>query len=537
MSAAHFATPKETHDRVPKLHGQKNAPPEHKKISAYQPLFSEQRALVQRKGCACGGGCPMCKNKKEVVQPGLVIQPKLKVGATNDKYEQEADRVAEHVVNGGGTSSIASNAGQPAIQRMCSNCAEEEDENPVQRKSASEGNTAMPSATESYIQSLGTGGAPLSQSEANYFEPRFGQSFSHIRIHNDAAADRAAKSINARAFTVGNNIAFANGEHDSTSVSGRKLMAHELTHTVQQASGAHSVQRGSAGVFGGKCCNPAPRVEWALVGAGVWKKLQQGECTSTSEDCDGMTCGGGFYHVDNLQTGRCSTPRNDDSTFAPRRWTPSSQGASAHSPTAEGSTQGDTPPNWEYDSAATTACPNGVRTISVDFVRLHGATHAHAAGLAAANNIYSGCCVRFVAGATPPQESLATTQSWLGGDTDLDASGITCSATTTEEKSMYDQATAAHSLSSRMRVFFVSSFSGYSAAGFSRPPYCSGGNYVNHVILGNSTNDTDDLAHEFGHILLNSGNHSTNNQDLMFDTNVRGTNLSPSDCATIYGNA
>lgn len=53
-------------------------------------------------------------------------------------------------------------------------------------------------------------------------------------------------------------------------------MAHELTHTVQQSAGAESVQRGSAGIFGGKCCNPAARVEWALVGAGCgqnWNKV------------------------------------------------------------------------------------------------------------------------------------------------------------------------------------------------------------------------------------------------------------------------
>lgn len=69
------------------------------------------------------------------------------------------------------------------------------------------------------------------------------------------------------------------------------------------------------------------------------------------EDADGMTCGGGFYHLDNGQTGVCKTPRNDDATFAPRRWTPTSAGASATSPTQEGSTAGDTPPGYVYDAA------------------------------------------------------------------------------------------------------------------------------------------------------------------------------------------
>lgn len=185
-------------------------------------------------------------------------------------------------------------------------------------------------------------------------------------------------------------------------------------------------------------------------------------------------------------------------------------GANAHSPTAEGSAGGDTPPNYVYDSAPTAQCRNGVRTITVDFVTLNGATTSTSTELAAANSLYSTCCIRFVAGATPPQESLATTQAWLGGDTDVNASGVTCATPTAEEKSMYDAATSAHSLSSRMRVFLVQTFSGYgTAAGFSRPPYCSGG-YANHVILSNAVSSTTNpLAHEFGHILLNSGAHTT----------------------------
>lgn len=314
-------------------------------------------------------------------------------------------------------------------------------------------------------------------------------------------------------------------------------MAHELTHTLQQSAGAKSVQRGSAGLFGGKCCLSAPRVEWALVGAGVWKKLEKGQCTGTTEDADGMTCGGGFYRVDNGQTGTCSTPRKDDATFAPRRWTPSAAGASATSPTTEGSTGGDTPPNYVYDAAATAACPNGVRTIPVDFVKLHGATISAATELASANALYAGCCVQFVAGATPAQESLATTQSWLGGDTDVKVTSA-CNSVDPEEKKMYDEGTKTHSLSSRMRVFLVQTFSGYSPAAYSIPPFCAGGSaspYVNHVVLQNTSSGvTNPLAHELGHILLNSGAHTTS-PDFMAPSG--GTVISGPDCATAFGNA
>jgi hypothetical protein len=176
-----------------------------------------------------------------------------------------------------------------------------------------------------------------------------------------------------------------------------------------------------------------------------------------------------------------------------------------------------------------------MKTITVDFVQLHGSTISPATELAAANSIFNPCCVNFVMGATPPQESLATTQSWLRGDTDVNASGITCAATTAEEKNMYDHANTAHRLSGRMRVFLVKTFSGYGAAGFSRPPYCAGGGYPNHVILANvASGATKPLAHEFGHILQNNGVHSTS-PNLMSPSG--GTVLDQTQCATIYANA
>ncbi|WP_315817954.1 DUF4157 domain-containing protein [Paraflavitalea speifideaquila] len=158
-------------------------------------------------------------------------------------------------------------AGQE-IQRMMSAGEEEKEEETVQRKAAD--GKEVNSNLESRLTNL-SGGQPLAASARSFFEPRFGQSFSDIKVHTGADANQAARSINARAYTLGNHIAFASGEHDFSSDSGRRLMAHELTHTVQQSVGTKSVQRGRAGILGGKCCLNAPRVEWALVGAGVWK--------------------------------------------------------------------------------------------------------------------------------------------------------------------------------------------------------------------------------------------------------------------------
>ena len=112
------------------------------------PLFSQSTGVdsgvVQRKaGCACGGDCPKCRSE-------LGIQAKLKVGAPNDKYEQEADQVAERIVSGGHFSPTKVDHAHNHVQRGMSDGVEEEEEteaNAVQRKANSDGNSKMSSGT------------------------------------------------------------------------------------------------------------------------------------------------------------------------------------------------------------------------------------------------------------------------------------------------------------------------------------------------------------------------------------------------------
>ena len=112
------------------------------------------------------------------------------------------------------------------VQRKCAACAE--------------GGTAGPSA-EGALRSL-AGGSPLSAADRAYFEPRFGHDLGAVRVVEDAAADRAAAAVGARAFTLGNRIAFARGERRAGTQEGRALLAHELAHVVQQG-GTGNVQR------------------------------------------------------------------------------------------------------------------------------------------------------------------------------------------------------------------------------------------------------------------------------------------------------
>jgi len=162
------------------------------------------------------------------------MQRKLKVGAVDDALEMEADRVAEHVMRTPEPS---------ALRRKCKDC-KQEDENirRMQRKEAGSG--AQAEAPASVDETLAAPGVPLDESARAFFERRFDRDFSHVRIHADANAASSANAVDARAYTVGNHIAFAAGEYNPSNHSGRLLMAHELAHVVQQgASPQQAVRR------------------------------------------------------------------------------------------------------------------------------------------------------------------------------------------------------------------------------------------------------------------------------------------------------
>jgi hypothetical protein len=174
------------------------------------------------------------------------VQTKLKIGAVDDPAEREADRVADQVMRmpdrdfAGATSpppaqasgtAIAQSAASPRIQRLCPECEHE-----MQRKEGEgagrQGGSPTPE-TEARVAALGSG-APLPASERAFFEPRFGQSLANVRVHSGGEADEVARAVNARAFTLGRDIAFADGEFRPGAPDGRRLIAHELTHTLQQ---------------------------------------------------------------------------------------------------------------------------------------------------------------------------------------------------------------------------------------------------------------------------------------------------------------
>ena len=135
------------------------------------------------------------------------IQAKLKIGAPEDKYEQEADRVANQVMR----------MPEPQVQQQAT--AKGKAKGLVQTKANPHG-----------------GGQSLPASTRAFFEPRFGEDFGEVRVHDDLAAHKAAGSIGARAFTYGNRVVFGRGAYAPHATTGLQLIAHELTHVVQSRS-------------------------------------------------------------------------------------------------------------------------------------------------------------------------------------------------------------------------------------------------------------------------------------------------------------
>jgi hypothetical protein len=265
---------------------------------------------------------------------GRLLQAKLTIGASNDKYEQVTDRVADAVmrmpepdtIQAGErdedevlrTKPIASQI-TPLVQRVPNEMMEEEgstrkhdirqpltehitslvqrqleseeeeiipeegkipkeEEELIQTKVDNSSAAEMNPRIESSINSLREGGQSLPKSVRNYFEPRFGYDFSGVRVHTGDKAREAAKSINARAFNIGNDVIFGSGSYFPETKEGKKLLAHELAHVAQQQS--HHLNRM---IF------RFPSIAW-------WDYKNKG--TTSKDNCCGycpQTLGGNIY--------------------------------------------------------------------------------------------------------------------------------------------------------------------------------------------------------------------------------------------------
>jgi hypothetical protein len=187
--------------------------------------FSGLPLLQRQPHCACGGGCPSCQKETSV-------QPKLSVSEPGNRYEQEADRVADQVMRTPAPEQrpqLSTYGGESELNRQ------HEGNEAQQQLDPSEGR-----AHESVGEALRSPGEPLEAPTREFMEARFGRSFNNVRIHTDASAVESANAVGARAYTTGNDVVFGRDQYKPSSPSGRRLVAHELAHTIQQSSLASS---------------------------------------------------------------------------------------------------------------------------------------------------------------------------------------------------------------------------------------------------------------------------------------------------------
>jgi hypothetical protein len=171
--------------------------------------------------------------------PGLPspIQAKLKVGAVNDPLEHEADRVAQEVMRMPAPE-VALASAPPQISPKCVAC---EEEGKLQKRPA--GPQAAPGDAPAIVQEvLRSPGQPLDPATRAYFEPRFMRDFSEVRVHIGTSAERSARDVNANAYTSGYNIVFGAGRFAPATHEGLFLIAHELTHVIQQKNSHLHIQ-------------------------------------------------------------------------------------------------------------------------------------------------------------------------------------------------------------------------------------------------------------------------------------------------------
>ena len=180
--------------------------------------------------------------------PSVLLRSPLRVGAVDDPLEVEAERVADRVMRMPSSESV--------VRRCPGGCPDEEvlrrqpvdeEEDELLRTPADGGAPGV--VPGEAVRSGGGGGLP--PGSLRFFEPRLGVDLSGVRVHHDGGAARLASSVNARAFTVGRDVFFGAGEWAPGTTRGDRLLAHELTHTIQQGGGgAGVVMRATAAATG-----------------------------------------------------------------------------------------------------------------------------------------------------------------------------------------------------------------------------------------------------------------------------------------------
>lgn len=241
---------------------------------ASEPFFAPAAPPIQAKCADCEQEDKVQKKEEQEKQVQPKIQTKLKIGAPDDQYEKQADAVADQVVQrlAAPTPAAASpttpaaadgeeklqrkedevdkteekvqmkpifdSASPPdenSLQRKCADC-EQEDKGGIQRSSETAAPAQDSSDISSRLSASKGGGSPLPDNTRSQMEGAMGADFSGVRVHTGSEAAGMSQDIQAQAFTHGNDVYFNEGKYSPSTTDGQRLLAHELTHTVQQGA-------------------------------------------------------------------------------------------------------------------------------------------------------------------------------------------------------------------------------------------------------------------------------------------------------------
>ncbi len=423
------------------------------------------------------------------------------------------------------------------IQRKCREC---EDEEKLQRKSFNTNEAESNSEFENYVDNLNSNGTALSAETRSFFEPRFGYDLSNVRIHNDTIAAKSAQSINALAYTSGSNIVFNENQFSPETDSGKKLLAHELTHVVQQDQNIQTkkIQRTigddldlSSPRFKGDaeleaCFDGEKIIRFGSRGEHV-RKIQQALIDAgfplAKFGADAIYGAETKAAVKEFQKQSGLDFSNQDGEVGPitmsrldSRFTGSSASTVEHT------------------------CESGLKTITIDFAMMKGSTGNPASDIAFANTVFSNCCIEFKMGTqvTIP-DSLS--DSLLGGDTDLLMAG--CGAVSAEDLNTFLTISSLFGLTNPIIAFYVGTLhegtnrlggvavSGLCATGPRTP-------MQGMIAIANDV-DSKTFPHELAHVLMNAfSDHRVTADNLQHvSAGSTGVNIAPVQCAIMYTRA
>lgn len=480
-----------------------------------------------------------------------IIQTKLTIGQPNDKYEKEADEMADKVVQ---------RLADTSIQAKCTHCEEEEKKKTIQRKCAAcakeelhakAASPSMPAASpqiESSLNASKGSGNPLPENTKAQFEDSFGADFSSVRLHTDTKAAEMSKDLNAQAFTHGSNIYFNNGKYNPDSSGGKHLLAHELTHVVQQGGSikpkiqrlgdmtkvppmpCEVVNSSPAGVVASTTLFAISNAtltadqkndivilveSWKASGARDALRVDGYASTSGSDEFNWkLSCDRAMAVANELQVN--GVPNHLIEIFA--QGETNEFGASANNQRAD---------------ITLIAAPPPTKAVTINFTVLNGATDSSDRDIATSNAILvrNVCNLRIAKGNTSTLDA-ATTSSILGTDNLLEEpSGDTASA---EERRL----TAINRSSTTITAYYVPGFNP-SKRGTSLQQPSHG---VPDSLLMSSGAVVDTFTHELFHILTRGRGHSTDPDNLMASGNIRnvgvdnitGTQCNDATSRTVY---